>query len=106
MGKASRGCAGFDTWFYLASAPGDASPRVDGVEIVDFRWLTPARFLAEQADGRIELAFPTLRQLEQLTSFGSAAELLEHARARVDEIRPVQPRIVGTGDAARIVLPD
>ncbi len=95
----------FDTWFYLASAPADASPRVDGVEIVDFRWLTPAQALAEQDAGGLQLAFPTVKQLEQLSAFGSAEQLLEHARARENEIRPVQPRIVGVGEEARIVLP-
>jgi len=95
----------FDTWFYLADAPGDANPRVDGVEIVDWRWLTPAQALREHAAGRFELAFPTERQLEQLSLFGSAEQLLEHARARENEIRPIQPRIVGEGEEARIVLP-
>ena len=95
----------FDTWFYLASAPVDADPRIDGVEIVDFRWLTPAQALAEHAAGSFELAFPTERQLEQLSTFGSATQLLDHARAHAHQVTPVQPRIVGTGDAARIVLP-
>jgi 8-oxo-dGTP pyrophosphatase MutT (NUDIX family) len=95
----------FDTWFYLATAPAGASPRVDGIEIVDLRWLTPVQALAEQADALLELAFPTLRQLEQLSAFGSADQLLEHARAHENAIRPVQPRIVGEGEAARIVLP-
>jgi 8-oxo-dGTP pyrophosphatase MutT (NUDIX family) len=95
----------FDTWFYLASAPADAETRVDGVEIVDCRWLTPARALAEHTAGQFELAFPTQRQLEQLTLFGSAEQLLDHARARKNEIRPVQPRITGVGEEARIVLP-
>ena len=95
----------FDTWFYLAAAPADANPRVDGVEIVDLRWLTPAQALAEHAAGRFELAFPTVRQLEQLTTFGSVTQLLEHARAHAAEIRPIQPRIVGVGSKARIVLP-
>jgi 8-oxo-dGTP pyrophosphatase MutT (NUDIX family) len=95
----------FDTWFYLAGAPADAEPRVDGVEIVDFRWITPAQALADTAAGRLELAFPTARQLEELSGFASAEQLLEHARARENEIRPVQPRIVGAGAEARIVLP-
>ncbi len=95
----------FDTWFYLADAPADAEPRIDGVEIIDCRWLTPAQALAEHAAGQFELAFPTERQLEQLSLFGSAAQLLDHARARRNEIRPVQPRIIGEGEEARIVLP-
>src|SRR5207248_8769640 len=32
----------FDTWFYLAPVPDDATPSVDGGEIVDARWISPA----------------------------------------------------------------
>jgi 8-oxo-dGTP pyrophosphatase MutT (NUDIX family) len=95
----------FDTWFYLTTAPADADPKVDGVEIVEHRWLSPAQALAEHAGGLFELAFPTERQLEQLGAFASADQLLEHARAHENAIRPVQPRIVGEGEHARIVLP-
>lgn len=95
----------FDTWFYLAAAPADAEPRVDGVEIVGFRWLTPGQALAEHTAGRFTLAFPTERQLEQLSTFASAEQLIAHARAHENEIRAVQPRIVGSGETARIVLP-
>ncbi|MDE3131417.1 MAG: NUDIX hydrolase [Acidobacteriota bacterium] len=95
----------FDTWFYLATAPADAEPRVDGVEIVDFRWRTPGAALAEAGTDALKLAFPTERQLEQLSSFGSAEQALARARALVDQIRPIQPRVVGDGPEARIELP-
>ena len=95
----------FDTWFYLAAAPAAADPRVDGVEIVDFRWLTAAEALAAAGGGELQLAFPTERQLEELSAFSSAAQALAHARERVDSITPIEPRIVGTGEHARIVLP-
>ena len=96
----------FDTWFYLARAPVAVDPRVDGVEIVDWRWITPAAGLAAFRVGRFQLALPTETQLEQLQSFDSAARALEHARARVAEIAPIEPRIEGHGAQARIVLPD
>lgn len=96
----------FDTWFYLACAPAEAVVRVDGVEIVAFRWLTPAQALAAAAAGGFQLAFPTARQLEELSQFDSVDALLAYARERADQIRPIQPRIVGVGDQVRIVLPD
>ena len=95
----------FDTWFYLTSAPVGAEARVDGVEIVDSRWLTPIDALAAAAAGELLLAFPTEKQLEQLGSFSSAAQALEYARRHADAVRPIEPRIVGEGDEARIVLP-
>jgi hypothetical protein len=77
---------------------------VDGVEIVDFRWLTAADALAAAAAGAFELALPTEKQLELLGSFASAADAIASARERVDAIRPIEPRIEGSGPEARIVL--
>ena len=93
----------YDTWFFLAAAPEDAQPRVDGQEVVDARWFTPADALTASREGEILLVFPTIKHLEQLSSFGSAHELLAHARTR--EVRPVQPRVLMSGETARIVLP-
>ena len=93
----------FDTWFYLAPAPGDAEPRPDGQETVDARWFTPSAALDAHARGDILLVFPTIKHLEQLSAFPSADALLEHARGQ--EVSPVEPRVVVTGETARILLP-
>ena len=93
----------FDTWFYLAPAPAGVQPAVDGAEIVDARWYQPAAALEAAREGELFLVFPTIKQLEQLTGFPSALALIEHARAR--EIRPIQPRVLSSGESARIVLP-
>jgi 8-oxo-dGTP pyrophosphatase MutT (NUDIX family) len=93
----------YDTWFFLAMAPDDAEPRIDGHEMVDARWFTPAQALAAARAGEIMLVFPTIRHLEQLSAFSSAQALMEHARTRT--VEPVQPRVIGTGETARIVLP-
>lgn len=96
----------FDASFYLALAPADACPRVDGSEIVGWRWLTPASALAACERGELKLSFPTRAQLEQLRAFASADELLAHARAHADTINPTQPRAIGAGAHERIVLPN
>ena len=93
----------FDTWFYLAPLPDGAVPRIDGTEVVDARWYAPAAALAAGERGELLLVFPTIKHLEQLSSFGSVDELLTHARER--EIQPVQPHVVFSGEQARIVLP-
>ena len=46
---------------------------------------------------------PTIKHLEQLSSFGSADELLAFATGR--EVVPVEPRVVMGGEHARILLP-
>ena len=93
----------YDTWFFLAELPAGEEPRIDGQEVVDARWFTPSRALSAGRAGEILLVFPTIKHLEQLSGFASAADLLAHARTRV--VGPVQPRVLGTGETARIVLP-
>jgi len=93
----------FDTWFYLAPAPPGADPRVDGSEVIDARWYEPSEALAASRDGQLFLVFPTVKQLEQLSGFASADALLAHARGR--EVQPVEPRVLLSGETARIVLP-
>ena len=95
----------FDTWFFLAAAPEGADPAVDGAEIVDAGWFEPALALAAAERDEIMLEFPTIKHLEQISSFASMDALLAYARNRT--VRPIQPRVVGpgSGEAARIVLP-
>jgi 8-oxo-dGTP pyrophosphatase MutT (NUDIX family) len=93
----------FDTWFFLAPMPAGETPRVDGSEIVDAGWYAPDHALDAAGAGEILLVFPTIKHLEQLSAFETVDELLRHARAR--EIVPVQPRVLGQGETARIVLP-
>jgi 8-oxo-dGTP pyrophosphatase MutT (NUDIX family) len=93
----------YDTWFYLADAPAGAQPRVDGSEMVDARWFGPQDALRAHRSGEIMLVFPTIKHLEQLSSFASAQALIEHARTQT--VEPVQPRVIGAGEMARIVLP-
>jgi 8-oxo-dGTP pyrophosphatase MutT (NUDIX family) len=93
----------FDTHFFLAAAPDDVQPAVDGSECVDLGWFTPQGALDAHLAGEILLVFPTIKHLEQLAPFPSAAALLEYARGR--EVVPVQPRVIVSGETARVLLP-
>ena len=93
----------YDTWFYLAPQPPSAEARVDGSEVIDARWYSPAAALAARERGELFMVFPTIKHLEQLSAFESADALLAYARDR--EVHPVQPRVVMQGETARIVLP-
>jgi 8-oxo-dGTP pyrophosphatase MutT (NUDIX family) len=93
----------FDTHFFLARAPEGAEPAVDGRECVDLGWFTPRAALAAHERGEILLVFPTIKHLEQLAPFATADELLEFARGRA--VVPVQPRVVISGETARVLLP-
>jgi 8-oxo-dGTP pyrophosphatase MutT (NUDIX family) len=93
----------FDTHFFIAHLPDGQAPRVDGGEVVDCGWFTPQAALDAHAQGEILLVFPTIKHLEQLRAFASAAALSDYARGR--EVQPVQPRVLLTGETARLVLP-
>jgi 8-oxo-dGTP pyrophosphatase MutT (NUDIX family) len=93
----------FDTHFFLAAAPAGAQPRVDGSECIDLGWFTPAAALEAHGAGSLQLVFPTIKNLEQLSSFPSADALLGYARGR--EVLPVEPRVLHSGEQTRIVLP-
>jgi 8-oxo-dGTP pyrophosphatase MutT (NUDIX family) len=93
----------FDTHFFLAALPDGAQARVDGEEIVDHGWFTPQGALDAHRAGDILLVFPTIKHLEQFSAFPSADALVAHAGAH--DVVPVQPRIVLSGETARVLLP-
>src|SRR3954451_15984439 len=53
----------FDTHFFLAPVPAGAEPAIDGEEIVDLGWFTPAHALEAYSRGELELVFPTIKPL-------------------------------------------
>ena len=93
----------FDTWFFVAAAPPDAEPTVDGRECVDSRWIRPADALAAHARNELLLVFPTIKNLERLGETGTVGETLAAARART--VVAIQPRLVIRDGAAEVLLP-
>jgi len=93
----------FDTFFYLAAAPPDAEPRVDGSECVDARWIRPSEALAEGRRGELMLVFPTIKHLEQLEGLESVEHALEAARSR--EVAPILPKVATVDGEAHVLLP-
>jgi 8-oxo-dGTP pyrophosphatase MutT (NUDIX family) len=93
----------FDTHFFLAPLPSGQTPRVDGEEVIDLGWFTPQSALDAHRAGELELVFPTIKHLEQLSAFASVDELLEHARGR--DVQPVEPKVFLEGEVARVLLP-
>jgi 8-oxo-dGTP pyrophosphatase MutT (NUDIX family) len=77
----------FDTHFFLATAPAGVTPSADGGELVDMAWFAPRAAL----DAALELMFPTVVHLEELTAFPSVPAVIAAAAARV--IEPVEPEL-------------
>jgi 8-oxo-dGTP pyrophosphatase MutT (NUDIX family) len=93
----------FDAHFFLALAPAHTPPRADGVETTDAAWFEPANALEAQAAGELVLAFPTIKQLEALLPFRTSDEAIAaHRDARVE---PILPKVIGTAEDNRVVLP-
>ena len=90
----------FDTHFFVGPAPPGQEPRVDGSEMTDLGWWTPADALAAGRARELLLVFPTIKHLEQLADHRSADALLAWAAGR--EVVPVEPRI--GADGHRVVL--
>lgn len=93
----------YDTRFFVAAAFDGLVPEPDGVEIVAWRWLTPAVALAHHEAGELTLPFPTRRILRELAEYRAVTALLGTARRR--DIRPIRPRIVLVDGEEHFLLP-
>ncbi|AGU49193.1 putative hydrolase, NUDIX family [Variovorax paradoxus B4] len=69
----------FDTRFFIAQMPPGQAVKPDGRETVAHMWLKPAE--AAHPRRGLKLMNVTRRTLEQLASFGSAADCIAHARS-------------------------
>ncbi len=94
----------FDTRFYLARAPRDAEPVVDGNENVRVFWSSAQAVLDAADRGEIKIIFPTRRNLERLAQFASFDDAVADARAH--EIRTVTPWIEERGGTRFLCIPD
>ena len=94
----------FDTRFFVALAPSGQVATHDAGETVADTWVRPLDALRAQSRGEFEMILPTIKNLEEIAHFDSAAAVLEHARRKV-EIPCVEPRVLDEGGVTSIVLP-
>jgi len=93
----------YDTHFFLAPVPPGQEPRADGEEMIALGWHTPAEALAAHHRGELDLVFPTIKTLETLLEHPTSDAVIAAARER--KVEPILPRVVGTRDEHRILLP-
>lgn len=86
----------FATWFFLAPVAETADVRVDGSEIVDHRWLTPAQALGLRDSGELELPGPTYVSLLGFAPERSVASLA--ARLERAPVERFVPRLLKLDD--------
>lgn len=86
----------FDTRFFIAVLPEGQRASHDGTETTSATWFQPSDAIDGMRTGQIKLAPPTVRTLDWLANFDSAASVIADAASRTPPL--VRPRIV-TGDA-------
>ena len=86
----------FDTRFFIAVLPEGQHATHDGTETTSAIWLKPADAIDGTHTGQIKLAPPTVRTLDWLASFDTAASVIADAASRKPPL--VRPRIV-SGEA-------
>jgi 8-oxo-dGTP pyrophosphatase MutT (NUDIX family) len=94
----------YDTRFFVAAAPPDQTPVHDDIELVANTWVTPDEALDRHRRDEMELIFPTIKNLQAISRFGSSRDLLDAARSATD-VPTIEPRIIVDGNGFRILLP-
>lgn len=91
----------FNTWFFVAAAP-VAEVVIDGGEIHDHAWISPAEALRRRRSGEVELIPPTWVTLLGLSTFSSVAEALATVAGREPDV--FVTRMVKGGDGRQALL--
>ncbi len=94
----------YDTRFFVALAPEAQFAAHDAGETVADAWIRPVDALSGHRRGEFDMIFPTIKNLEDIESLSSAADVLAFARAKT-EIPRVEPRIRSTDGEIAILLP-
>jgi 8-oxo-dGTP pyrophosphatase MutT (NUDIX family) len=94
----------FDTRFFAAVMPPGLEPVVDGHEIVDLKWLTPAEAISASHRKDIGLRSPTIKNLELVAGGGSPASSVVESLGR-REVQTIRPRIIQVDGEPVAVLP-
>jgi len=88
----------FDTYFFLAAVDRDAIASAENIEAVEVIWIPPA-----EAIEKLQIVFPTQKNLEALAGFTSAEELL--ASRRGVDVPATRPVLVVEDGKKKILLP-
>lgn len=91
----------YDTWFFVARAPGGVEPKVDGSEAVRGGWFRPEQAIELCNEGQLPVAPPTLRTLFELSDHRT----VESALAAPRRLAAIMPRFLQRDDALYVLLP-
>lgn len=94
----------YDTRFFVAAAPPDQRPVHDDREVIATIWVNPAEALRQHEAGELFMIFPTIKNLQAISRFDTAGELLT-AAAAIAEVETILPRVISDAEGMRIILP-
>ena len=94
----------YDTRFFVAVAPAAQTPSHDNSETIDHLWIQPAEALERHRRGDLHLVFPTIKTLESIARFNSAAALMEFARSP-RKMPPMAPRTASSREGNKLLVP-
>jgi len=93
----------FDTRFFLTCYPLGQEASHDQKETTAGIWITPKKALEENLKGDVILSPPTLKTLEDLSTFKTIEDIF-HSLKR-DDIRPILPILTRISDTILIIFP-
>lgn len=94
----------YDTRFFVAEAPPAQKSSHDNREAVDHLWIRPAQALERHRLGEMQLVFPTIKTLETIAGFDTAAELMAFARSP-RKMPTMAPRTARSRDGKKLLVP-
>lgn len=77
----------FDTCFFISETR-DKNVKVDGSEIIDYQWITPADSLVLHQDKKIAMPPATFVTLSRLKQFTDARMIIEYSHQNARHYRP------------------
>jgi len=93
----------YDARFFVARVPPGQRPLHDDRETISTTWLTPRAALDEARCGRLILAPPTVRTLDDLAVLGTPAAIIAAAAAR--SVTPILPKPVQIDGCMAVLYP-
>ena len=94
----------YDTRFFVAEAPAAQTPSHDNSETIDHLWIQPADAIERHRRGELHLVFPTIKTLESIAGFDTAAALMEYARSP-RKMPPMAPRTASSREGKKLLVP-
>ncbi|HEY5293078.1 MAG TPA: MBL fold metallo-hydrolase [Burkholderiales bacterium] len=94
----------YDTRFFVAEAPLAQTPSHDNSETVGHVWIQPAEALERHRRGELILVFPTIKTLESIARFETAAALMDYARSP-RKMPTMAPRVASSREGKKLLVP-